>query len=227
MKTIGLLGGMSWQSSNLYYQHLNTRAAERLGGLHSCEILMRSVDFAVIEECQMSGDWKKAEDILVACARQIERGGADVLVICTNTMHKMAGAIQAAIDIPLLHIADATASEIDRRGLCRPLLLGTRFTMEQDFYKGRLAGHGIDVTVPDEHDRTVIHDIIYGELCQGIVRRKSKERYLEIARRAGNVDCVILGCTEIGMLIGQADMQLPVLDHDTDPCRRCPGFRAR
>jgi aspartate racemase len=213
MKTIGLLGGMSWESSDLYYQHLNRRTRERLGGLHSANILMKSLDFAEIEHCQMAGDWAKAETILVKAARNLERGGAECLVICTNTMHRMAGAIQDAIGIPLIHIADATAAEIKRRGSQKPLLLGTRFTMEQDFYKGRMQQRGLEVVVPDEADRKIVHDIIYNELCRGIVRDASKEAYLKVlANNQDRIDSVILGCTEIGMLIKQSDTSLPVLD---------------
>jgi aspartate racemase len=213
MKTIGLLGGMSWESSDLYYQHLNRRTRERLGGLHSANILMKSLDFAEIEHCQMAGDWATAEAILIEAALDLESGGARCLVICTNTMHRMAEGIQKAIAIPLLHIADATADEIERQGLKKPLLLGTRFTMEQDFYKGRLQQRGLGVVVPDEADRKTVHDIIYDELCRGIVRAESKQAYLEVlANNQDRIDSVILGCTEIGMLIKQSDTSLPVLD---------------
>ena len=215
MKTIGLIGGMSWESTIVYYQLLNRMARERLGGLHSAELVMWSFDFARIEALQAAGDWEGATQAMVAAARNVERGGAECVVICTNTMHKMAGEVQAAVDIPLIHIADTTAAAIRSAGAERPLLLATRYTMEQDFYKGRLADrHGIGVVVPDEDGRTTVHDIIYSELCQGIVSPASKQRYLDVVERsrAEGADSVIFGCTEVGLLVSASDFQVPAFD---------------
>lgn len=215
MKTIGLIGGMSWESTIVYYQLLNRMARERLGGLHSAELLLWSFDFAEIEALQASGDWGAATDRMVAAARAVERGGADCLVICTNTMHKMAGEVQAAVDIPLIHIADTTAVAIKAAGVKAPLLLATGYTMEQDFYKGRLKErHGIDVRVPDGPGRKVVHDIIYDELCQGIVSAQSKARYLEIVQQAvaQGADSVIFGCTEVDLLVSAEDFDIPTFD---------------
>ena len=215
MKTIGLIGGMSWESTVVYYQLLNRMARERLSGLHSAKLLMWSFDFAEIEALQASGDWDGATAAMVEAAQSVERGGAECIVICTNTMHKMAGDVASAVSIPLIHIADATAAEIKSRGAQRPLLLATRYTMEQDFYKGRLARqHGIEATVPDDAGRTTVHDIIYDELCQGIVSETSKARYLDVvgaATREG-ADSVIFGCTEVGLLVSQSDFEVPVFD---------------
>jgi len=216
MKTIGLIGGMSWESTVVYYRLLNRMARERLGGLHSAELLLWSFDFAEIEALQAAGDWDAAAERMVAAARAVERGGADCLVICTNTMHKLAGEIEAAVSIPLLHIADATAGAIRRSGAKRPALLATRFTMEQDFYRQRLADrYGTEALVPDEAGRAKVHAIIYDELCRGIVKPESKAVYLdEIARlrTEEGADGVIMGCTEITMLIGQPDFDIPVFD---------------
>ncbi len=216
MKTIGLIGGMSWESTVVYYQLLNRMARERLGGLHSAQLLMWSFDFAEIEAHQAAGDWAAATQAMVEAARRVERGGADCLVICTNTMHKMADAVQAAVAIPLIHIADATAAVIKATAVQRPLLLATRYTMEQDFYKGHLrANHGIDVCIPDAAGRTVVHDAIYDELCQGIVLPASRQRYLEVigrARDGDGADGVIFGCTEVGLLLSPDDLELPAFD---------------
>lgn len=215
MKTIGLIGGMSWESTVVYYQLLNRLARERLGGLHSAELLMWSFDFAEIEALQAAGDWDAATGAMVQAARRLERGGADCLVICTNTMHKMAGPVQDAVAIPLIHIADATAAAIKATDVARPLLLATRYTMEQDFYKGHLRDrHAIDVTIPDAAGRTIVHDVIYDELCQGIVSPASKQRYLDvIARSRGDgADGVIFGCTEVGLLLSAGDLDLPAFD---------------
>jgi len=215
MKTIGLIGGMSWESTVVYYQLLNRMARERLGGLHSAELLMWSFDFAEIEAHQAAGDWAAATARMVEAARNVERGGAACLVICTNTMHKMAAEVQAAVDIPLIHIADATARAIKATEATAPLLLATRYTMEQDFYKGRLhEKHGVAVSTPDDAGRTIVHDVIYNELCQGIVSPDSKRRYLDVvdaARKAG-ADSVIFGCTEVGLLISQSDLDVPAFD---------------
>ena len=215
MKTLGLLGGMSWESTAVYYRFLNQLVRERMGGLHSCSIILNSLDFSEIEACQANGDWKQAGQILIAAAQQLERAGAKALVICTNTMHKLAGEIESAINMPLIHIADATAIEIKKRDLKRPLLLATRYTMEQDFYKGRLLEkHGINVVIPDEDARVIVHNAIYQELCKGVISAESKKQFLDIivAAIANGIDCVILGCTEIGMLIQQSDVAIPVLD---------------
>jgi aspartate racemase len=215
MKTIGLIGGMSWESTVTYYQLLNRLARQRLGGLHSAKILLWSFDFAEIEALQAAGDWPQATGRMIEAARAVERGGADCLVICTNTMHKMAEDVQKAVAIPLLHIADATAAAVRTAGAKAPLLLATRYPMEQDFYKGRLkAKHGIDVRVPDAAGRGIVHDIIYQELCQGIVSPQSKARYLEVVRQAEaeGADSVILGCTEVGLLISADDFAIPTFD---------------
>lgn len=215
MKTIGLIGGMSWESTVTYYQLLNRMARERLGGLHSAEILMWSFDFATIESLQATGDWSGATSRMIDVAQRLERGGAKCLLICTNTMHKMADDVDAAVDIPLLHIADVTASAIRSDGASKPLLLATRYTMEQDFYTGRLQSrHGIDVVVPDAEDRIAVHDIIYEELCQGIARKTSKQKYIDIVNQmmAAGTDSVILGCTEVGLLISSSDFSVPCFD---------------
>lgn len=215
MKTIGLIGGMSWESTTVYYQLLNRMARERLGGLHSAKLLLWSFDFAQIEALQAKGDWDGATKAMIEAARALERGGAECVVICTNTMHKMADAVQQSVDIPLIHIADATALAIKAAGATRPLLLATRYTMEQDFYKGHLQDkHGVEAIVPDEAGRTLVHDIIYDELCRGIIKPASKQTYLEIIQYAQEkgADGVIFGCTEVGLLICQADFDLPAFD---------------
>ena len=215
MKTIGLIGGMSWESTVVYYQLLNRMARERLGGLHSAQLLLWSFDFAEIEALQASGDWNAATQAMKNAARNVERGGAHCIVICTNTMHKMAGDVQMAVDIPLIHIADATATAIKASSAHKPLLLATRYTMEQDFYKGHLKEiHGINVGIPNDKDRTMVHDVIYNELCQGIISAGSKQSYLEVVEREveKGVDGVIFGCTEVGLLITQADLNVPAFD---------------
>ena len=215
MKTIGLIGGMSWESTVTYYQRLNRLARERLGGLHSAELLLWSFDFAEIEALQAAGDWDAATQRMTEAAQALARGGADCIVICTNTMHKMADAVQASVNIPLIHIADATAAAVKASGVKAPLLLATRYTMEQDFYKGRLKeAHGIDVTVPDAAGRIIVHDIIYNELCQGIVSDESKARYLDVVRQAEveGADAVIFGCTEVGLLVTPEDFDIPAFD---------------
>lgn len=215
MKTIGLIGGMSWESTVVYYQLLNRMARERLGGLHSARLIMWSFDFAEIEALQASGDWTGATAAMVDAARNIEKGGADCVVICTNTMHKMADEVQSAVGILLIHIADATATAVKASGVSQPLLLATRYTMEQDFYKGRLREmHGIDAAVPDDEGRTIVHDIIYEELCRGVVSEASKKRYLAVVAQARDqgADSVIFGCTEVGLLVGASDFDIPVFD---------------
>lgn len=208
MKTIGLIGGLSWESSVEYYRIINETVKERLGGLHSAECLMFSFDFAEIETLQASGDWEAATHRMIAVARQVERGGADGLVICSNTMHRMADDVQNAIDIPLIHIADATAKVIKERGFERIGLLGTRYTMEQDFYKGRLINrHELDVVIPDEQERRVVHNIIYDELVLGIVRDESRQAYQDVIDKLceDGIQGVILGCTEIELLISKSE----------------------
>jgi aspartate racemase len=216
MKTLGLLGGMSWESTAIYYRLLNEIVRERLGGLHSAELLLWSFDFAEIAERQHAGDWQGAGVLLVDAARKLEAGGAEGLVVCTNTMHRLADEVQAAVSIPLIHIADATAVAVKGAGVSRPALLATRFTMEQDFYKGRLARkYGLQPVVPDQAGRDMVHRVIFDELCQGIVKPESHAAYVEEVgrlRRDENIDGVIMGCTEITMLIGQADFDIPVFD---------------
>ncbi len=215
MKTIGLLGGMSWQSTALYYQQLNEGVSQNLGGLHSAKILLHSIDFHEIERLQHSGDWDACADILAKAARGLEQAGADIMMIGTNTMHMVADTVQDAIGIPLLHIADATAEKLKSDGVKTVALLGTAFTMEKDFYKNRLIEHyGIDVIVPDSKDRELIHRVIYDELCVGIIKNKSRENYLAVIEKCKQqgAQAVILGCTEITLLISQDESTLPVYD---------------
>jgi aspartate racemase len=214
MKTIGLLGGMSWESTGLYYRLINELVKRELGGLHSAAIAMVSVDFHEVEQLQRAGDWDAAGALLAGKAKQVEAAGADLLVLCTNTMHRVAPAIQVAISIPLLHIADATAQRIHEAGIDTVGLLGTRFTMEQAFYRGRLDASGLNVLVPDENDRETVHRVIYDELCLGDVRDESRTAYLQIIEslQAKGARGVIAGCTEIGMLVGQNDLELPLFD---------------
>ena len=216
MKTLGLLGGMSWESTAIYYRLLNEIVRERLGGLHSAKLLLWSFDFAEIAERQHHGDWDGAGELLAEAARKLEAGGAEGLVLCTNTMHRLADQVQTSVSIPLIHIADATAVAIKRAGMQRPALLATRFTMEQDFYKGRLTDkYGLSPVVPDAAGRDMVHRVIYDELCQGIVTETSKTAYIEEAERLRSeeaADSIIMGCTEITMLIGQDDFDIPVFD---------------
>ena len=215
MKCIGLLGGMSWESTVSYYQALNRGVRAQLGGLHSARVLLNSVDFAGIERLQHAGDWPATARLLTAEARKLQDGGADFLLIGTNTMHKVAPEIEAAIDIPLLHIADATAAKLRADGITRVGLLGTRFTMEQDFYKGRLQERfGLAVLVPDEAGRERVHRIIYDELCLGEIRVSSRAEYLAIIAglAAAGAEAVILGCTEIALLVGDARAAVPLYD---------------
>ena len=215
MKTLGLIGGMSWESTAIYYRGLNEGAKTRLGGLSSAPLLLWSFDFAEIAALQAGGDWRRLSVLMTDAAKRLEGAGAEALVICTNTMHKLAPDVAAAARIPLLHIADATAAAIKGTASRRPLLLATRYTMEQDFYKGRLEhDHGIAPIVPDEAGRALVHRVIYEELCRGVVRPQSKADCLSIlaqSRRQG-ADGVILGCTEICMLIGPGDSDLPMFD---------------
>ncbi|WP_447750977.1 aspartate/glutamate racemase family protein [Aeromonas veronii] len=215
MKCIGLLGGMSWESTVSYYQALNRGVRAQLGGLHSARVLLNSVDFAGIERLQHAGDWPATARLLAAEARKLQDGGADFLLIGTNTMHKVAPEIEAAIDIPLLHIADSTAAKLRADGITRVGLLGTRFTMEQDFYKGRLQDRfGLAVLVPAEAERERVHRIIYDELCLGETRESSRAEYLAIIEALvdAGAEAVILGCTEIALLVGDARAAVPLYD---------------
>ncbi|MEX2032450.1 MAG: aspartate/glutamate racemase family protein [Dehalococcoidia bacterium] len=215
MKTIGIIGGMSWESSAEYYRLINQAVARRLGGFHSARTLMVSVDFAEVEALQTRGHWDAAGALLAEAAAVLERGGADCVVLATNTMHRVAPAIEAATAIPLLHIADATAEAVREAGLSRVGLLGTRYTMEQDFYRGRLeSNYGLEVVVPDEPDRTMVHDVIFDELVLGTIRDESREAYRAVMTRLveRGAQAVILGCTEIGLLIGPGDASTPLFD---------------
>lgn len=215
MKTIGLLGGMSWESTLPYYRHINEAVRERLGGLHSARLVLYSLDFHEIEALQRQGDWAAAGTLLADAARRLESAGADFLLLCTNTMHKVAPAIEAATNIPLLHIADPTAAAIRRAGLSRVGLLGTRFTMEQAFYRGRLAErHGIEVLVPEPDDRERVHRVIYEELCLGRVEDASRAAYREVMRRLfeRGAQGIALGCTEIALLVAAQDASVPLFD---------------
>ncbi|MBN2125487.1 MAG: aspartate/glutamate racemase family protein [Deltaproteobacteria bacterium] len=215
MKTIGLIGGMSWESSIEYYRLINEGVRERLGGLHSAQGLMYSVDFAEIEALQRRGEWAEATEMMVDAARRLERGGADFVVICTNTMHLMADKVEGSIRIPLLHIADATAEELKAKGLKKVGLLGTRFTMEQDFYRGRLeARHHLEVITPGEEDKEIVHRVIYEELCMGKIRASSRAHYVRIMNRLveAGAQGIVLGCTEIGLLVQANDCTAPLFD---------------
>lgn len=215
MKTVGLIGGMSWESSLLYYQIMNEYVKERLGGHNSAKTLMYSVNFQEIKTLQHQGNWGEATRIMIDSAQKLEMAGAELIVICTNTMHKMAQEIEESVCIPLIHIADSTAVEIVKDGIRKVALLGTAFTMEQDFYKGRLTEKfGLEVIVPIEVDRLAIHDIIYQELCLGIIKEESKQTYLKIINslKQQGAEAVILGCTEITLLIAQDDCSIPVYD---------------
>ena len=215
MKTIGLIGGMSWESSIEYYRIINEATRAKLGGLHSAKSIMVSVDFAEVEILQHQGKWAEAADMLVDAAKRLENGGADFIVLCTNTMHKVAEDIQANVQIPLLHIADATAQLVKDAGIRTIGLLGTRFTMEEEFYKGRLSQqYGLQVHIPNAQEREVIHRVIYDELVVGEIKQHSKEQYLGIIERmiAQGVEAVILGCTEIGLLIHEQDSRVPLFD---------------
>ena len=215
MKTIGLIGGMSWESTVTYYQLINESVKATLGGLHSAKILLYSVDFAQIEQYQASGAWDKSAEVLTDAAKRLESAGADFIVICTNTMHKVAPQIQQAIHIPILHIADATANALLKKGIRRTALLGTKYTMTQDFYKERLIARGIEVVIPNDPEIETVNRVIYEELCLGVVSEASRRKYCEIIERLkkeNGAEAVILGCTEIGLLIRPEDSVLPVFD---------------
>jgi aspartate racemase len=214
LKTLGLIGGMSWESTVPYYRQINETVKARLGGLHSARIILYSVDFAEVEHLQVSGQWQAAGDLLADVAKKLEGAGADALVLCTNTMHKVADVITEAVDIPLLHIADPTALAVTQAGYTTVGLLGTRFTMEQDFYRRRLEQHGLTVLTPAQADRELVHQIIYQELCLGQVHETSRQAYLRVIAELGarGAQAVILGCTEIALLIQPEDSQLPLFD---------------
>lgn len=214
MRTLGLIGGMSWESTLPYYRLINERVRERLGGLHSAKLLLYSVDFAEVEAMQHRGEWAAAGALMIDAARRLQRAGAESIVICTNTMHLLAPRIEHAVDLPLLHIADVVADAIRAQGPRRVALLGTRFTMEQPFYRERLAARGLDVRVPDEAARADIHRVIYEELCRGDIRGESRGRYRAIidGMVADGAEAVVFGCTEIGLLIGPADAAVPTFD---------------
>jgi aspartate racemase len=230
MKTIGLIGGMSWESSLEYYRIINETVKKTLGGFHSAKSLMYSVDFQEIEELQHQDRWDEATKKMIDAAQRVERGGADFVVICTNTMHKMAEDVEKNIQIPLLHIADVTAAKIKEMGQKKVGLLGTRFTMEQDFYKGRLRKkHGIEVLIPDENERYAIHAILYDELCLGEIKRLSKDKFIDVI---GNLESrgaegVILGCTEIPLIVKQEDYDIMLYDTTTLHAQAAVDFALR
>ena len=215
MKTIGLIGGMSWESSIEYYRIINQEVREALGGVHSAKSVMVSLDFGEIEELQMKGDWEEATRVMIQSAREVEKGGADFLLICTNTMHLMADDVQAGVDIPLLHIADATARAVKEQGLKSVGLLGTQFTMEKEFYRGRLEkAHKLKVFVPDQSGRKLVHNVIYDELVQGMINDDSRQRYKKVIQNLvkDGAEGIVLGCTEIGLLVKKEDVSVPIFD---------------
>lgn len=214
MKTIGLIGGMSWESTIPYYKIINEEIKEKLGGLHSAKIILYSVDFEEIEKCQSDGNWDKSAEILSDAAEKLEKAGADFIVICTNTMHKVAPQIAQRINIPIIHIADATADKLIENGISNVALLGTKYTMLQDFYKQRLIERGINVIIPDTDDIEIINRVIYSELCLGIISDSSRDEFIRIitALKDKGADGVILGCTEIGLLIHRNDSPIPIFD---------------
>jgi amino-acid racemase len=227
MRRIGLLGGMSWESSAEYYRLVNEAARERLGGLHSADCILRSVDFAPVEELQRAGDWDAAGRLLAREAQALVAAGAELLALCTNTMHKVAGAVTAAVDVPFVHIADATAEAVRAGGHTSVGLLATAYTMEQDFYAGRLRErHGLEVLVPDAADRALVHRVIYDELCLGVTREESREHYRRVMRALADrgAQAILLGCTEIGLLVGPADAPVPVFDTTRLHAQRLVGL---
>jgi aspartate racemase len=226
MRTLGLIGGMSAESTVVYYQTLNRLVRERLGGLHSAKLILWSVDFAPIAELQARDDWAATGKLLADAARQLEAAGAEALVICANTMHINAPEVTAAAGIPLIHIADATAAALKAQGVARPLLLATRYTMEKPFYRERMAALGLPTTVPEEADRAKLQAIIFDELCQGVIRPQSKAAVLEMIARgkAAGADGVIFGCTEIGLLLDPAELDVPAVDTAIAHCETAVGF---
>lgn len=214
MRTIGLIGGMSWESTLGYYQIMNEGIKEILGGYHSAKILMYSVDFAEVEACLRTDDWKKSAQLMINAAKRLEHAGADCILIGTNTLHKVAEEVQAQLKVPLVHIASVTADALVKDGIQKTALLGTRFTMEQDFFTAKLKERGIDVLIPSETDREIINNVIFGELCLGNISDRSKKEFLRIVEELAKqgAQAAILGCTEIGMLIGQSDTEVPLYD---------------
>ena len=214
LKTIGLIGGMSWESTVTYYKIINETVKEKLGGLHSAKCILYSVDFQEIEECQANGNWEKSGEILGEAAYNLEKAGADFIVICTNTMHKVVNQIKEKISVPILHIAEMTAEKILEKGLKNIALLGTKYTMEQDFYKSKLIEKGINVIIPDKNDIETINEVIYDELCLGTINFNSKKKFLEIVDklRSKGAEGIILGCTEIGLIIKNEDTDVPLFD---------------
>jgi aspartate racemase len=214
MKTIGLIGGLSWESTSEYYSYINRFVKEKLGGLHSAKCLLHSFDFQEMVDLQHKGDWDQATNQMIHAAKALENGGADMIVICTNTMHKMAPEVKNEVKIPLLHIVDAVAEKINEQSMTKVGLLGTKFTMEQPFYKEYLSKHGIEVIIPNEEDRKIVHDVIYNELCKGDFKEASKDKYIQIINRLykQGAEGIILGCTEIPLLVNQEDTFVPLFD---------------
>jgi aspartate racemase len=227
VRTLGLIGGMSWESTAIYYRRLNELVRDRCGGLHSAELLLRSVDFAPIAALQASNDWGQLTRQMIDTARRLESGGAEAMLICSNTMHRMADEVAAAVTVPLIHIGDATAAAITAAGSSRPLLLGTRFTMDGEFYRGRLRDrHGLEVMLPDAEGREMVNRVIYDELCLGIVADASRAAYLDVieSAKAAGCDGVIFGCTEVGLLIGGCDLGVPAFDTAELHCAAAVDF---
>lgn len=226
MKTIGLLGGMSWESTALYYQQINKMVHRKLGKLHSAKVIINSVDFEEIAALQAKGLWQEAGAYLAEQAQNLEKAGVNCILVCTNTMHKVAAQIEDSITVPFLHIADATAKEILSQNIGKVALLGTAFTMEQDFYKARLQDYGIDVVIPNEADRKIVHSIIYEELCLGVINPDSQQKYIAIVERliAEGAQGIILGCTEICMLIGELKFSVPLFDTTTIHAKEAVSF---
>lgn len=214
MKTIGLIGGMSWESTLEYYRIINETVKEKLNKLHSAKIIMYSVDFEEIELLQHKGKWDELTSLMIEIAQRLEKAGADFIVICTNTMHKVAEDVEKSVEIPLLHIVDVTAEKIKAKGINKVGLLGTRFTMEDNFYRDRLRKHGIEAIIPSEKEREIVHSVIYNELCLGVIKESSREKFKEIIKNLAKrgAEGVILGCTEIPLLIKQEDVDLPLFD---------------
>ncbi len=226
MKTIGLIGGMSWESTITYYQLLNETAKDRLGGLHSAKLLLYSVDFYEVEALMSAGDWEQAADLLGGVAQRLERAGADCVLICTNTLHKVAPQVQARIRVPLLHIAEAAADALLADGVTRVGLLGTKYTMTQDFYRDRLTAHGIEVLIPEGDDIDLVNRVIFEELCLGIVKEESRSEYLRIIGGlvSRGAQGILLGCTELGLIVSQADVRLPLFDTTVIHAKRAARF---
>ena len=226
MKTIGLIGGMSWESTVTYYQVINRTIEDELGGLHSAKILLYSVDFDEIERCQANNEWDKSAEILGLAAYRLQRAGADCIVICTNTMHKIAPQIARHVSVPLLHIAEATAEELKKANITKVALLGTKYTMTEDFYRGKIEAAGIEVMVPDEPDVAFINHVIYDELCRGRIYQESRDGFLDIIAKlyAAGAEGVILGCTEIGLLVGDAKTLIPLFDTTLIHARKAALF---